>query len=354
MKKKNFKIDRKENLLNSVVFVDGQAGCGKTLINSIVASYNRVELLNYTTEIENLCILKELNKIEDDAVQTMIKVQMDNVLYETMMSRRVNFRINDLSSAFRDTKTLTYIKRLFEKGDETVPNKIKKLRPILHFAVHNLLPISKPVFLSLKNKLKFIEVVRHPLYMIIQQTLNHINISKNFGSARQFRIYLEFNNKTIPFTSLSFYDKFYKLKPVERAILEIANYYKLSEKFKKKNFKLINNNLISIPFEDFVLQPNPHINKIAKLLNTNKSNKTKKTMIQQKVPRKKISDGIPLDIYKRCGWKPPIKGISEKEELRIRRDFVLKQKANSYYVDLLDQLSYQYEQQYLSKKIFQR
>ena len=100
MKKKNFKIDRKENLLHSVVFVDGQAGCGKTLINSIVASYNRVELLNYATEIENLCILKDLNKIEDDAVQTMIKVQMDNVLYETMMSRRVNFRCYMSNSIF--------------------------------------------------------------------------------------------------------------------------------------------------------------------------------------------------------------------------------------------------------------
>ena len=50
-------------------------------------------------------------------------------------------------------------------------------------------------------------------------------------------------------------------------------------------------------------------------------------MIKQKNPRKKVSDGdIPLNIYKRCVWIPPVKGISEKEELSIRRDFVIKQK----------------------------
>ena len=222
--KKNIKVARNKNLLNSAVFIDGQAGCGKTLLNAIVASLNKVEILNYATEVENLCILKNLNKIDDDAVQSMIKIQMDNVLYETMMSRRVNFRISDLSSAFNDTKVLTYINRLFEKGDELVPKKIQKLKPILHFAVHNLLPVSKPLFLSLKNKVKFIEVVRHPLYMIIQQTLNHMNLAKINGSARQFRIYLEINKKNIPFTSLSFYKDYFKLKPVERAILEMHNF----------------------------------------------------------------------------------------------------------------------------------
>ena len=75
-------------------------------------------------------------------------------------------------------------------------------------------------------------------------------------------------------------------------------------------------------------------------------------MIKQKIPRKKVSDGgIPLNIYKRCGWTPPVKGISEKEELSIRRDFVIKQKAKSYYIDLLDKLSDEYEKKYFKNII---
>ena len=341
------KVSRDQNLLHSVVFVDGQPGCGKTLLSAIVASLDRVELLNYSAEVENLCILRELNKIDEDAVQTMIKIQTDLVLYETMMSRRVNFRLSDLSSAFRDIKTFTYIKRLFKQGDEVIPNRIESIKPILHFAVHNLLPISKPVFLSLKEKVKFIEVVRHPLYMIIQQTLNHINWSNNNnkGSARQFRIYLDIDKKQIPFTSRNFHKEYNDLKPVERAILEIEDFYKLSNKFKNENSKLTEN-LITIPFEDFVLNPQIYINKITKLLDTKVSNKTDKIMNKQKIPRKKISDGIPLQIYKRCGWVPPIKGLSEKDELMIRKDFVVKQKAKSFYIDLLEKISDEYEKKY--------
>ena len=43
---------------------------------------------------------------------------------------------------------------------------------------------------------------------------------------------------------------------------------------------------------------------------------------KQKVPRKKISQGIDLEFYRRCGWEPSKNGLSEKKELEIRRNFV--------------------------------
>ena len=340
------KISRKEHLLQKVVFIDGQAGCGKTLVNAIISSMKRVELLNYAPEIENLCILKDLNKISDDAVDTMIKIQMDLAIYETMMSRRVNFRPSDLSSAYKDIHFFKYLKRLFLKGDEAIPERIKLEKPILNFAVHNLLSISKPIFRSLKNKVKLIEVVRHPLYMIIQQTLNHINISKNKGSARQFRIYLE-NNKgySFPYAFKDYHKAYKELKPVERAICEINNFTQKTEKFKFSN-KKNNLHIMTFSFEDFVLSPQKYLNSFEKFLSTSISDKTRKTMKKQNIPRKKISDGIPLNIYKRCGWKPPKKNSSEKEELNIRRQYVKIQGARNKYINILDELSENYETKY--------
>ena len=51
------KTVRNENLLNSVIFIDGQAGCGKTLFNPILSCFKNVENFNYSTEIENICAL---------------------------------------------------------------------------------------------------------------------------------------------------------------------------------------------------------------------------------------------------------------------------------------------------------
>ncbi|MBT5088150.1 MAG: hypothetical protein HOM71_11785, partial [Deltaproteobacteria bacterium] len=76
-------IARDDNLLEQLVLVDGQPGCGKTLFTAIVAALERVELLNFSCELENLCALNYLNKISSDAVESMIRIQMDTVIYET-------------------------------------------------------------------------------------------------------------------------------------------------------------------------------------------------------------------------------------------------------------------------------
>ncbi len=77
------------------------------------------------------------------------------------------------------------------------------------------------------------------------------------------------------------------------------------------------------------------------------SKNTKNLLIEQNVPRKKISDGIPLNIYKRCGWKPPNKKFTERDELNLRRSFAFKSRARKKYIDILDKMSNHYEKKYL-------
>ena len=58
-------IVRKGHLAEKIVIVDGLAGCGKTLISPIISAMDRVELLNYAFEIEYICRLFYLNKIQN-------------------------------------------------------------------------------------------------------------------------------------------------------------------------------------------------------------------------------------------------------------------------------------------------
>jgi hypothetical protein len=67
---------RNDILLEKLVLVDGQPGCGQTLFTAIVAALERVELLNYSCELENLCALNYLNKISEDVVESMIRIQI--------------------------------------------------------------------------------------------------------------------------------------------------------------------------------------------------------------------------------------------------------------------------------------
>ncbi len=338
---------RDEILLEDLVLVDGQAGCGKTLFTAIVAAMDRVELLNYSPELENICALKYLGKIDDDATEAMIRIQMDLVLYETMMSRSTNFRPTDLSSAFRDVDFLTYVKRLFSKGDEIIPKRIKEEKPILHFATHNLLAYCEPILKALGRRVVLVEVVRHPLYMLIQQTLSQINLSEPSGTARQFQLFIKHKGKSLPCWHFGQEELFLRSNPVERAIYEMQKISDLTESFKREFSEDYGGQLVTIPFEKFVLDPWPYMRRLEEVLATRMTSKTRKVMKKQNVPREKISDGIPLDIYKRCGWEPPGKELNEQQEMDKRRQYAIDQGASKEAMDVLDRICLEYNEKYL-------
>ena len=88
------------------------------------------------------------------------------------------------------------------------------------------------------------------------------------------------------------------------------------------------------------------MNTLSSLIGSEITNKVKKEMKRQKVPRKFLTDGPALEIYKRCGWEPP-KMSNEEDELSIRRELV-SSNVSSESLKLLDQISTEYERIYMT------
>lgn len=336
------KTIREKNLAEKIIFVDGLWGCGKTMLSPIIAAFDRVELLTYAYEIEYICSLYFLNNISQDGAETMIKILADLQLYNSMMSREINFRPDDLSSVLNDARPQRYFQRLMQKGNECIPDKIASEKPILNFTTHNLLGFSKPIFSALHDKVGFIEVIRHPLYMIKQILLNMENL---IGGIRDFTICYSYENKQLPYYILGWEKQFLDANNIDKAIFYIDKLTKITESSKKDLKCKYSNQIITVPFELFVTNPEPYIKEIEKLLETKATHITRDMIKKQNVPRKIISDGIDLEIYKRCGWEPPKKGFSEKDELQLRRQFALKD-ASSEAMKVLDKLSAEYEEKY--------
>jgi len=335
------KILRKELLSQKVVIVDGQPGCGKTMLSPIVSSFDRVELLNYAFEIEFICRLYKMKKIESDAAIALVRMFVDHKLYQTMMGREVNFRYSDLSSAFKDSNPWRYFRRIFQEGDLIVPERIKKEKPILNLTTHDLLQIGKPVFDGLGKNLVLIEVVRHPLYMVIQQQLNMERLVEN---PRDIQVCFEYKSRQLPFYALGWEEKFIKSNSMDKAVFAIERATYETDKIRKISADRFDVCIITIPFEKFVKEPWPYLTKIENALGTNHSKNTLNIMKKQKVPRIKISDSPALDIYKRCGWIPPQK-VTEEGELEVRREMVVKFGSKEA-LKKIDMLSKKYTEQY--------
>lgn len=337
----SLKTIRSSRLVEDIAIIDGQPGCGKTLFSTICSYLERFEVMKYSSHIENYLALKDLDEISLSTCQSLCEIELDLLLYESMMSRNVNFRYKDLSSVFRNKKFFIYLKRIFSRGDEFVPEQIRLKKPILNLCTHNLLGYLDPLFKSYSHRLKLLEVVRHPLYQIIQMSLNYETLEKTNGS-RFFYIHLDKNKEIIPFWAQD-WDKYNELNNVEKAIHEIFFMTKKSEDFKKRNPEA---SVLTIPFEKFVKQPYEFIEEIKNFFDTDFIRPIKKILKDQNVPRLKVADGIPEEVYKRCGWVPSEDGLNEKQELIKRRDFAINQKASDFSMDLLDYLSSSYEEKY--------
>lgn len=336
-------IFREGKLADRVVIVDGLGGCGKTLISPLVAALDRVEKLTYAYDLEYVCTLLHLKKIETDAAIAFIRIITDQALYNTMMSRDVNFRPGDLSSVFCDAHPLRYFKRLFQKGDEEVPARISEERPILHLTTHHNLGMGEPIFRALGDRLLFIEVVRHPLYMIKQMM---INMEIHTSDRRNFDIYFLYGGKTLPFYAAGWEDRFVRSGPMDRAIYIIDHFTTLTETAKQTPLQKYAAQIYTLPFESFCLTPHPYLQEISQKLGTRMNASTRRAMRRQNVPRNRYADGIDLPIYKHFGWRPAQSNSDEAVELNIRRKFA-EQHATPDAMSVLDSLCRQYEEKYM-------
>ncbi len=337
-------VVRHQPFNHQVVIVDGQPGCGKTLFTSLISSFDRVEIMNYSTEVETVCQMYGFGKVTDDAAQLMIQMKLDEMIYETMMSRRTNFRVSDLSSVFSNPLPFKYIQRALQKGDENIPDRIKKERPILNITTHNLLMNSQPLFDACQDQMTFIEIVRHPLYMVKQQALN---MKRLLNMPRMFAAYYDYQNTHLPFFVYGYEKEFIQGNAFDKAVFSMLGITQRTELFKKNLAAQLKARLITIPFECFVLNPDTYLNQIYQHLDTDETRVTKKMMKKHKVPRTRLANGIDLPIYRRCGWQPS-QTNSEFDELELRRQYLIDQGISNAALAVLDQLSQTYEKQYLS------
>ena len=337
------KIVRKKNLAEKIVIIDGQGGCGKTMLSPIIGAMDRVELLSYAFEVQWICILYKLKKIEKDAATSMVKMLIDHKLYQTMMGRDTNFRYSDLSSVFQNSNPWRYFKRIFQKGDLVIPDRIKNQRPILNLTTHNLLRISDPVYSALGDSVLFIEMVRHPLYMVKQQQLNMERLVDN---ARDIQVNIEYKGKQLPYYAYGWEDQFINCNSMDKAIFNIQKATQESDIKRQVLAKNERMSILTIPFEKFVIDPWPYLDEIEKSLDTKIGPKAIKMLKKQNVPRTIISDAPAFEIYERCGWEPPSES-SEENEISKRRNMVSKN-ASKKALEVMDQLSKDYFKEYLS------
>lgn len=341
------KVVREPYLAEKVVFVDGLAGCGKTMLSPIIGAIPRVEIMQYAYTLEYVCALRYLGRVEEDAACVLIRLLTDLQLYNVMMGRETNFRLSDLSGVWRNSHRLRHFLRLVRPGDAAAIPRIKSERPILNLTTHHVLPFSSPIFAALGPRALIVEVVRHPLYMIRQQMLYMDRYGTN---DRDFGVCFDYKGVPVPYFALGWEETFLSSNALEKSIYTMHYLTKQVEELAVAGDGSGGAGVLLVPFEHYVIDPWPYMLRLETLLDTQMDSRTHRMMKKQNVPRKMYAEGIGLGIYKQYGWKRPEKGADERRELEVRRQFAAEH-ARPEAIEVLDRLCAEYENKYLREDI---
>jgi len=337
------RVVREPRLVERVVFIGGHPGSGKTLMTAIVGGLDRVEMQKYNYALEHLCGLSFLGRLDEGVTTPLIRMLVDVDLYNMTMARDTNFRCSDYTSVFRNPGGWRYIRRLFQPGDAAAVERICETHPILQITVHNILAISRPLFQALGDRVRILEVVRHPLFMMKHWRLY---IERYGTDVRDFTIWFDYQGQALPFFALGWEEQYVRSNPMDRCIYSIERLSQLGRQVMERLSVSQRSQVMILPFEPFVLDPWPHLRQLEALLGTRVTARTRRELKRQRVPRRRIADGIPLKCYRQYGWEPAKRGLDERDELDRHRQFAARE-ASAEGLKVLDRLSRDYEAAYL-------
>ena len=295
-------LEKFNTFKNDIIFIDGLWGTGKSLLGPIISGMAKVEKVKIEPVYEYISILQYLNKISPDATLWMLNTYADKSQYDNSIGREVNLRWGDDSGLANNPNSLRYIRRLFGgEGDQKVSD-INENNRALNIMSHMLMLVAEPIFKTYGKRVKIVEVVRHPLYMVS----HWYSYLQRYDSPREFTVSLNHRGNKIPWFVGGWEDEFIEASAVDKVLLSIIKLYEWldvsSQKAITKGW-----NILTLSFESLVMVPDDPLQRLEAFLGRKHYPHLSTVLRKQRIPRKTIAQGKGHASY---GW---VRGADNSE-----------------------------------------
>jgi hypothetical protein len=316
----DMKFKKFSPLNNDVIIVDGLWGSGKSMLAPIIGGMSMVEKHKLNPIYEYMCCLNEVGKMSDDACVALLKTYADMDQYHNVIGREVNFRWTDDSGVRNNPNTLRYISRLFGGEGEVYIDMINDNNIALFLMTHNIMLTSGLLYESFGDRLKLIQMVRHPVYLF-EHWYTYLS---RFDSTREFTLSFDDDGYKIPWFWKDCPSDYKELAIGDKVIRSMILLYNLLfdsiGELNKKDVRFL-----VVSFESLAMDTKNILKKIEDYLERPHSEKIDKILKKQKLPREQLSKGKGLLNY---GWRKS-KRNSDKEDYNDYLEFIRKNTSES-------------------------
>ncbi|MCW7497025.1 hypothetical protein ND860_10840 [Leptospira levettii] len=288
-------LEKRNTFSNDIIFIDGLWGTGKSLLGPIISGMNGVEKVKVESIYEYVSWLFHLGKIDLDGGLWMLKTYADTSQYHNLIGREINLRWSDDTGLGNSLNKLGLIRRLFGNEGDSKVKEINEKNLALTVMSHMLILAPELLVNAYGERVKVIEVVRHPLYMFE----HYASYLERFDSSREFTMSYYIGSNKIPWFVKDWADEYLCVNLLERSVLSIARTYSWLfdniEKLKRENVQIL-----ELSFEEIIFETEKVLVKLENFTNRNHSRSIKTILKKQRLPRISISAGRGHASY---GWK---------------------------------------------------
>jgi len=309
-------------LKSEIVLVDGLTRVGKSMLNTIITSLERISHPQFIEPLEQLLPMYKTGHIDRNAISAFIRLYLNERFYNYKLSRNVNFRYDDLTSIHNSTSSKDFFKNLSRNDGDEIINDLINDKTIHQFQTHDILTHYK-LFLELNIEVQMIELFRNPIDTI------HSWYKRGWGrrfdneDSRSFTSLFKYGGNTLPHYAIGYEDEYFTLNEMEKCVFlhnillknSIQEYTELTDNEKS--------NILLVKYEDILENPNNEVDRICIFLKTTRSEFTDNALRNARVPRITKNEDREKKINE-------IKTNIKKELFNDLRDMVAQYEENLY------------------------
>lgn len=280
---------------NDVVFVDGNWGSGKAILTSLLACFEGVEKKKVEHVYEYLCVLRHLGRVEEDAAIALLRIYADLSQYNNRIGREVNLRWRDDSGLRNSPGALDYVRRLRRRDGDHIAAEIRDRNLALNVATHELLPVAGLLHRAYGDRLRLVEVVRHPVHLYA----NVRDYLATFERDREFTISVDHGGTKVPWYAAGWAGEFAAATVPDRALLSIARWQ--ADALAVVDASPAGFPLLVVAFESLVREPRTEIERLRTFLGRATTRHLERELRRQRLPRTEIAAGRATSSYSFTG-----------------------------------------------------
>lgn len=137
--KAHFELSLKQDISPKIIFIDAITRSGKAILSDLIPSLDRMEHIQFCTELELTIQGLTLGAISRDYANSFLRIYFNELSYNLQISRNVNFRATDQTGIQNFREPSIYYDRLKRDEGDSILDSCKYSSNYLPISTHELL-----------------------------------------------------------------------------------------------------------------------------------------------------------------------------------------------------------------------